>query len=133
MVRFRTRFGTIIKYRFDPYRLLFIIGDSVKDIDTICTKIYTDIDSMIGKFLTVRNTEKSRDELKAQVTNYLQKVLAEGVIYQMPEVRLVYPGPNVVNITLCDQESGEKIESLDQIVTPLAKYSNPDDGGVLGF
>lgn len=105
----------------------------MKDVDAICTKIYTDVDTMIRRFLLSNNNEQNRTILKAEVTAYFQNTLAQGITYQMPEVTLEYPGPNVVNIVLRDQDTGHKIEALDQIVTPLAKYSSSDDGGILGF
>lgn len=105
----------------------------MKDIDAICTKIYTDIDAMISRFLLTTNNEQNRRLLKLEITHYFQTALSEGVVYHMPEVTLEYPGPNVVNVVLRDQDTGYKIEALDEIVTPLAKYSNSDDGGILGF
>lgn len=107
----------------------------MKDLDSICTQIYTDVDNIIRKFLLSKNTEQSRRILKAEITNYFQNALAQGITYQMPEIRLEYPGmmSEVVNVVLIDQETGEKIEAIDQIVTPLAKYSNTDDGGIIGF
>jgi len=98
----------------------------VKDVDKISNEIYSDISQMLSGY--VGDEVSNTDSLELEIIMYLQTALLNGTIYKDPEVKLrKNPLSNDIVVSFYDKESGKKIESLDEIITPLSKFSTIEE------
>ena len=118
------------------------------NIDEISTRIYSDIKGLLANFKT-EDFNSSRDILQGRIEKYLTKAHKNGDIYFVPKVKLspkVYTHvdtvnengedvnvinhlieKNSVNLELYHPESNVKIEAVDQLISPLSKFSSTEE------
>ena len=106
--------------------------------------------------MNTKNELNNRKNLKAENVDYFATSFVNGMISKIPRVEVedqtsIYIkkttsaegkevdiisdkiDPNMINLVLYDKKSGKKIEAIDELISPLSKYSHDDSGGVFGF
>ena len=92
-----------------------------------CAEIYTDIDSILTKYTNkqVKDLKEALPVVQGEIESYLQEKFYSHVINDLPEVRIVFDNGNMI-LSLHDKSTGEKIESIENLVKLKANWNIGD-------
>lgn len=117
------------------------------DVDRICTEIYSDIKGLMANFVMDKNLPETRLTLETRIREYMTSRLTSGDIFFVPNIEVtdkvythvgseVLPSGEVgtvinklidqesINLTFFHPKTGAKLDAIDELVTPLAKFNS---------
>lgn len=99
-------------------------------LEEICMTIKSDVDSILLGHLKEDSRIKTNHALECRLLEYFANAKGHGFISKIPKVSVEVESSGDLIVRLYDQDTGEKIDALDKLVSPFAKYGDPEGGGL---